>query len=83
MRIDKMKWIFVDERLPVCDKKPNSLGVPVLIHPRVPAGYEHCGIDGTAYYGCRITKKPTFYKHGAAIVGVEAWQPLPEPPCEK
>ena len=71
----KSKWIDAAKTTPSQGKpmKLNALGVEVLIWPR--------GEDGaTAYFGRRITHRPTFYKHGAVLHYVTHWQPLPDGP---
>lgn len=68
-------WVSVDDRLPECDMKPRSLGVEVLIYPQFERG-EH-----TAFYGCRCTDYPSFYKHGVVLGAVTHWQPLPAAPA--
>lgn len=67
------QWTHVDEGLPKCDLKPDSFGVEVLIHP------PHNG-ESTAYFGCRVTREPSFYKGGAVLRDVEFWMDVPAPP---
>lgn len=67
-------WISVDDRLPECDMKPGALGVEVLIYPQFERG-EH-----TAFFGCRCTDYPSFYKHGVTLGAVTHWQPIPATP---
>lgn len=67
-------WISVDERLPECDMRPDSLGVEVIVYPKPEKG------ESTAFFGCRITAQPDFYKYGNRIGGVTHWMPLPAAP---
>lgn len=67
-------WVSVEERLPDCDMKPGSWGVEVLVYPPIQAG-EH-----TAFYGCRCTDEPSFYKYGLTIGSVTHWRELPPAP---
>ncbi len=76
----RTKWIAVSEAKPECSRDLNALGVAVLIWPRNPQRDEHAGVDGHAYYGCRATGRPAFYKHGAQIHGVTHWMSMPEGP---
>ncbi|MDS0850084.1 DUF551 domain-containing protein [Burkholderia cenocepacia] len=72
---DREAWITVEERLPTCNRKAGSLGVEVLIYPAMETG------ERTAFFGRRISQKPTFYRYGAPVQGVTHWMPLPaEPP---
>ncbi|WP_322067965.1 DUF551 domain-containing protein [Burkholderia cenocepacia] len=72
---DREAWITVEERLPICNRKAGSLGVEVLIYPAMETG------ERTAFFGRRISQKPTFYRYGAPVHGVTHWMPLPaEPP---
>ena len=73
-----MQWIGVKDRLPKCDRKKDSFGVPVLILPR-----EKDNPHGAAFYGKRITDKPCFYICGHIIQGVTHWMPLPDGPEEE
>ena len=73
-------WIDVTVEKPKCKRRPDDVGVPVLIWPRDPMGSEQYGIDGHAYYGRRATGKPAFYKHGAEIRGVTHWAHMPDGP---
>ena len=66
-------WISVSERLPECSSKKDSLGVEVLILPRLDE------YGATAFFGRRVTNKPCFYKYGA-VLDVTHWQPLPKIP---
>lgn len=69
----KPDWISVNDDLPKCDMTPNSFGVLVEIRPR----YLFCDADKPerfAYYGCRQTDKPNFYKYGAVIDGITHWR---------
>ena len=74
-----MNWIKIKKRNPPCSRDKNGLGTPVLIWPRNPQ-LEQGGVDGHAYYGRRVTGRPTFYKYGAEIHGITHWMPLPEGP---
>lgn len=69
------RWVSVEEGLPKHNKKPGTFGVEVLIAPQV---------DGlaTAFYGRRVTNKPGFYRHGAAIHDITHWRYLPALPTE-
>ncbi|VWD01485.1 hypothetical protein BLA17378_05268 [Burkholderia aenigmatica] len=68
-------WVSVDEKLPSCKRKHGTLGVEVLIWPAMESG------ERTAFFGRRISQKPTFYRYGAPVHGVTHWMPLPaEPP---
>lgn len=57
-------WISVEDRLPVCDMKPNSFGVPVEVKPGFFDGVKRVH---NALYGCRQTDKPNFYLYGAVF----------------
>jgi len=67
-------WISVDQRLPKCSRKPDSLGVEVLIWP------PHEDGSRTAFYGRRQSREPNFYKYGALLGHVEFWRYPPPPP---
>lgn len=67
-------WISVDERLPKCSRKPDSLGVEVLIWP------PHEDGSRTAFYGRRQSTNPNFYKYGALLGHVQFWAYPPAPP---
>ncbi|KVE08407.1 DUF551 domain-containing protein [Burkholderia anthina] len=71
---DREAWISVDEKLPTCNRKAGSLGVEVLIYPAMETG------ERTAFFGRRISQKPTFYRYGAAVHGITHWMPLPDEP---
>ena len=64
-------WIACSERMPDCDMQDRSFGVEVLVHPHT---------ERTAFYGCRQTKEPNFYKYGAVLSGITHWMPLPPAP---
>lgn len=66
------RWISVDVRLPPCPRGRDNLGTQVLVWPYVDG-------SATAYYGRRVTGKPTFYLYGA-VARVTHWMPLPEGP---
>ncbi|MDN7545062.1 DUF551 domain-containing protein [Burkholderia cenocepacia] len=69
------EWIAVDDKLPPYNRKIGSLSVEVLIWPAMESG------ERTAFFGRRISRKPTFYRYGAPVHGVTHWMPLPtEPP---
>jgi hypothetical protein len=68
------QWISVDERLPECNKKPGSLGVEVIVYPQPEKG------ESTAFFGCRLTDEPDFYKYGSRVTGVTHWMPIPPSP---
>lgn len=72
------KWISVKDRLPECDKTPDSFGVQVLIWPH--ATFRGSSDSPVAFFGCRITNEPSFYLYGAVIHEVTHWMPLPEGP---
>ena len=67
-------WISVDERLPNCSRKPDSLGVEVLIWP------PHEDGSRTSFYGRRQSTNPNFYKYGALMNHVQFWAEMPAPP---
>lgn len=67
-------WISVDERLPECSRKAGSLGVEVIVYPKPEKG------ESAAFFGCRITDEPDFYKYGSRVAGVTHWMPLPQAP---
>lgn len=67
-------WISVQDELPKCSKKPDSLGVEVLIWP------PHEDGSRTAFYGRRQSREPNFYKYGALLGHVEFWRYPPPPP---
>ncbi|MGN8184539.1 DUF551 domain-containing protein [Burkholderia sp. 22088] len=69
-------WIRIDEKLPTCNRKAGSLGVEVLIYPAMETG------ERTAFFGRRISQKPTFYRYGAPVHGVTHWMPLPDAPAD-
>ncbi|MCA8113861.1 DUF551 domain-containing protein [Burkholderia cepacia] len=69
-------WISIDEKLPTCNRKAGSLGVEVLIYPAMETG------ERTAFFGRRISQKPTFYRYGAPVHGVTHWMPLPDAPAD-
>lgn len=71
---DAQQWISVDERLPECSSKDGSLGVEVIIWPRIEGGREQ-----TAFFGRRVTADPWFYKYGETL-HVTHWLPLPAAP---
>ena len=71
------EWIKVEDRLPECDMRPNSFGVPILIWPYLKS-------EGTcempmAFYGCRQSDEPNFYIFGK-IIDPLYWQPMPARP---
>ncbi len=72
------KWISVNDRLPECDKTPDSFGVQVLVYPHV----KNFGTTTSpiAFYGTRVTDEPTFYFYGAVVNTITHWMPLPEGP---
>jgi hypothetical protein len=73
------EWISVEDKLPECSHKRDSRGVPVLIFPPV-VEVGHAD-QYTAFYGCRVSRKPTFYLHGAPVRHrITHWMPLPKPP---
>jgi len=74
-----MQWLNVKDAKPKCSRNVDALGTPVLIWPRNPTQNE-TGVDGFAYYGRRVTGKPTFYIFGAEVLGVTHWMPLPNGP---
>lgn len=53
-------WISCDDRLPDCNMKDNSFGVPVVAKDKD-------GIPFACYFGCRVTKKPDFYLFGVVV----------------
>lgn len=67
-------WVSVEERLPECDMKAGSLGVEVIVYPKPEKG------ESTAFFGCRLTNEPDFYKYGSRVGGVTHWMPLPPAP---
>ena len=75
------EWIKVEDRLPECNLKKDSFGVSVLVWPH---NFDEIGKSTVeypvAYFGCRITKKPSFYLHGLTLHHISHWMPLPEPP---
>lgn len=54
------------EQLPTCDLTPNSFGVAVLIKPSIDG-------DNRAFYGCRVSDEPRFYRYGKRLDGVRTW----------
>jgi hypothetical protein len=74
---EQVQWISVDERLPECSKKPGSLGVEVIVYPKPEKG------ESTAFFGCRLTDEPDFYKYGSRVGGITHWMPLPAAPSMK
>ncbi|MCA7953902.1 DUF551 domain-containing protein [Burkholderia seminalis] len=72
---DMEAWISVDQKLPTCNREAGSLGVEVLIYPAMETG------ERTAFFGRRISQKPTFYRYGAPVHGVTHWMPLPDAPA--
>ncbi|MDF3115828.1 DUF551 domain-containing protein [Burkholderia semiarida] len=74
---DREAWISVDEKLPTCNRKAGTLGVEVLIYPAMQTG------ERTAFFGRRISQKPTFYRYGAPVHGVTHWMPLPDEPTPR
>jgi hypothetical protein len=70
-------WISVDDRLPKCSMKPDSLGVEVIVYPKPEKG------ESTAFFGCRLTAEPDFYKYGSRVGGVTHWMPLPPSPAKE
>lgn len=70
-------WLDVKTVKPLCKRDPDALGTPVLIWPRNSGGSNN---DGFAYYGRRATGEPGFYLHGAPIMGVTHWMPMPKRP---
>ena len=75
------KWISVKDRLPGCSMKPGSFGTHILIYPPV-SQFGHAD-SHVAFYGCRVTNKPSFYLYGVVLDNVTHWMPLPDPPKEK
>ncbi len=73
-------WIPVSERLPKCSLKRDSFGVQVLISP--PIVIDGCAPEHIAFFGCRVTREPSFYLHGR-VVDVAAWRELPPPYVSK
>lgn len=72
-----MEWISVDDRLPKCNMKPNSKGVPVAVDPPFnDDGYSNMPF---AFYGCRQTDEPNFYIFGRVFYP-ERWWPIPPSP---
>ncbi|KGC02943.1 hypothetical protein DM81_3435 [Burkholderia multivorans] len=69
-------WISVDERLPKFDRKAGSFGTEVLIWPPMESG------ERTAFFGRRVSTKPSFYRYGAPVYGVTHWMPLPDAPAD-
>ncbi|WP_446903053.1 DUF551 domain-containing protein [Burkholderia sp. YIM B11467] len=67
-------WISVDDQLPPYNRKIGSLGVEVLIWPAMESG------ERTAFFGRRVSQKPSFYRYGALVHGVTHWMPLPANP---
>ncbi|MBU9293055.1 DUF551 domain-containing protein [Burkholderia multivorans] len=67
-------WISVGDRLPKFERKAGSMGTEVLIWPPMESG------ERTAFFGRRISTKPSFYRYGAAVHGVTHWMPIPAPP---
>jgi hypothetical protein len=74
----KPGWVSVKDRLPKCNKKPDSFGVQVLIWPH--ATFSGTADSPVAFFGCRVTDEPSFYLYGAVLDGVEYWMELPEGP---
>lgn len=74
-------WISVKERLPECDRRPDTFGIQVLVWPRdtLKEGYSEAA---TAFYGTRYgaASKPVFYMYGRVLSGITHWMPLPDPP---
>lgn len=68
------RWTNIADGLPKCSRKPDSLGVEVLIWP------PHEDGSRTAFYGRRQTREPNFYKYGAVLHHVQFWQYAPTPP---
>lgn len=73
-QVEVAGWISVEDRLPACSKKAGSLGVEVIVYPQPEKG------ESTAFFGCRLTDEPDFYKYGARVYGVTHWMPLPAAP---
>ena len=73
------RWISVKNALPECDRKPNSFGVPVIVHHKPFANPEVTSLS-SAFYGCRVTDEPSFYLYGMELRDVTHWMPYPEAP---
>lgn len=67
-------WISVNDQLPPYNRKIGSLGVEVLIWPAMESG------ERTAFFGRRISQKPSFYRYGTPVHGVTHWMPMPANP---
>lgn len=78
-KLTKSSWIPVTSSLPDCNQAPDTFGVPVLIYPPFnDSGYTDIH---QAYYGTRVTDKPSFYLYGR-VINVTHWMYVPEVPCE-
>ena len=78
-----LEWTPVGRGVPKCDRKKDSFGTPVLVWPYYPGNYEdEPPMVMTAYYGKRVTTRPSFYLHGSVLGGITHWSYMPEPPAE-
>lgn len=67
-------------KLTKAQRAPGQFGVQVIIHP--PYKSEGASDVHVAFYGTRITDKPSFYIYGRCI-NVEQWMPLPSAPTSE
>lgn len=74
---NKVRWHKVEDATPRYDARENALGTQVLIWP--PHEQDGCSPAPVAFYGKRITSKPSFYLHGAVIYPTH-WAHLPAGP---
>lgn len=75
----KAHWKIADGKseMPACSMQRDSFGVQVLIWP--PFKQDGAADAHVAFYGCRVTDKPSFYIYGRTI-DVGYWAPLPDGP---
>ena len=72
----EIEWFSVKDAKPKCSRKNGSLGVPVLVWPRIPTDS-----NGFCYYGRRVTNHPEFYLFGSIISHkITHWAYLPPSP---
>lgn len=75
------QWSSVSKRCPPHDGKKDSLGTAVLVWPYFHGNYEgEPPVVMAAYYGRRVTNRPSFYLYGAVLGSITHWMLPPEPP---
>ena len=75
--ISTIEWFDAALKEPKCDNKPDSFGTPVLIWPPHNESDQYA-IAHVAYFGRRVTTKPSFYIYGRTI-NPQFWAYIPEP----